>query len=468
MKSSIDQDRPAAAASSLERLRDALACGGASALALIRLYRLVADNAVDVLYGDPWDTLAPLFAEQGPLACFFRQHGPHRLGLGGVVDWYLFNSTGWDVRAESWACFGALTLATILAIALSVRLRGHLSWRDAAFPLVLLSPVSWETMLLTPFLAHSILPLLIVMLLATTWAMPTSKTQITAIGLIGSVALFSGFGFCGAFAALSLGLLQIARPAEGSPSLRWRLLPVGLFLVALGVFLYGYVWDPAVPGWRFPVPNWWDYARFPALMFTSLLSWRAITPLSTAVGGTILALCFAAWIRATLPLLQGQKAPRARTIWFLITTSLLYAGFTAIGRLPTGIEAAFMWRYTPLMMPAICGLLLAADEYAFQRKSAPHLRTVIGLLGILLAGAIWFSPRSTHNAEVIAFAKRAWVDSYLETRDLKAANATSRFWVYPASPDSPMVAGRLQWLERHRLSFFRPRGAPPQAETEER
>ena len=126
-----------------------------------------------------------------------------------------------------------------------------------------------------------------------------------------------------------------------------------------------------------------------------------------------------------------------------------------------------MWRYTPLMMPAICGLLLAADEYAVKTTVSPHLRTGIGLLGILLAGAIWFSPRSEHNAEVIAFAKRAWVDSYLKTRDLESANATSGFWVYPASPGSPVVAERLQWLERHRLSFFRTSGTPPQTGAEE-
>ena len=455
MKPHGEMGKPTIPSSSFERLRDLLACGGTFVLALLRLYRLVANNAVDIPYGDQWDTLTPLFDGKGPLSAFFQQHGPHRLGLGGFVDWYLYQATGWDVRSESWACLVVLVLATVLAIGLSVRLRGRLSWHDAAFPLILLSPVSWETMLLTPFLAHSILPLFIVISLALAWASPAGKWQFTAIGLMGSMALFSGFGFCAALATFGLSLLQIARPAAASPSRLWQLLPAALFLVSLGIFLYGYTWNPAVPGWRFPVPNWWDYARFPALMFTSLLSWRAITPLSTAVGGVILALCLAAWIRATLFLLKRQESPRARAVWFLITTTLLYAGFTAIGRLPTGIEAAFMWRYTPLMMPAICGLLLAAEEKTFLPQAVPYLRTGIGLLGLLLAGAIWSSPQSMHNAEAIAFAKRTWVASYLKTRNLEAANAASTFWTYAPNPGSPVVAERLHWLDQHHFSLFR-------------
>lgn len=311
MKPHGEMGKPTIPSSSFERLRDLLACGGTFVLALLRLYRLVANNAVDIPYGDQWDTLTPLFDGKGPLAAFFQQHGPHRLGLGGFVDWYLYQATGWDVRAESWACLGVLVLATVLAIGISIYLRGRLSWHDAAFPLILLSPVSWETMLLTPFLAHAILPLLIVMSLALAWSSPAGKWQLTAIGLMGSMAFFSGFGFCAALATFGLSLLQIARPAAASPSRLWQLLPAALFLVSLGIFLYGYTWNPAVPGWRFPVPNWWDYARVPALMFTSLLSWGAITPLSTAVGGAILALCLAAWIRATLLLLRRQESPRA-------------------------------------------------------------------------------------------------------------------------------------------------------------
>ena len=465
MKPHGEMGKPTIPSSSFERLRDLLACGGTLVLALLRLYRLVANNAVDVPYGDQWDTLTPLFDGKGPLAAFFKQHGPHRLGLGGFVDWYLYQATGWDVRAESWACLVVLVLATVLAIGISIHLRGRLSWHDAAFPLILLSPVSWETMLLTPFLAHSILPLFIVILLAVAWASPTNRKQLTVIGLMGSMALFSGFGFCAALATFGLSLLQIARPAAASPSRRWQLLPVALFLVMLGVFLSGYVWNPAVPGWRFPVPNWWDYARFPALMFTSLLSWRAITPLSTVVGGAILALCLATWIRASLLLLRRQESPRARAVWFLITTTLLYAGFTAIGRLPTGIEAAFMWRYAPLMMPAICGLLLAAEEYAVPAVPAPYIRTGIGLLGILLAGAIWFSPQAVHNAEAIAYAKRTWVASYLQTRNLEAANTASKFWTYAPSPGSPMVAERLHWLDQRHLSFFRTEVTPTPVES---
>jgi hypothetical protein len=74
---------------------------GTFAVCLIRLVGFVQANAVDLLYEDQWDFLRPLFEGRGPWSCFFYQHGPHRQGLGGLVDWYLFNATGWDVRAEA-------------------------------------------------------------------------------------------------------------------------------------------------------------------------------------------------------------------------------------------------------------------------------------------------------------------------------------------------------------------------------
>src|SRR5687768_8491495 len=109
-------------------------------LGILRLVGLVQDYAVNLLFEDQWDLLRPLFNDSGPLSCFTLQHGPHRQGLGGLINWYLYRASDWDVRMEAWIAVVILTLAAATMVAVSKRLRGEISWEDAAFPLLLLSP----------------------------------------------------------------------------------------------------------------------------------------------------------------------------------------------------------------------------------------------------------------------------------------------------------------------------------------
>ena len=434
---------------------------GVFAVCLVRLVSLVQATAVDVLFDDQWDALRPLFTNQGPGQTFFSQHGLPFLGLGGVVDWYLFAVTGWDVRAESWAGVVALVLATAFALALAVRLRGHLAWSDAAFPLLLLSGLHWETLTFTPFLGATILPLLFTVLLAYAWSSEARWGRVFWIGLLGALTLFTGYGFCGFPATVALALVLWCRPRPvPARDHRWV---YGWILAVAGVAALAFVaqqrWALGEGPFRFPVANWWDYPRFVALLFTSMLGWRAITVGSVLVGAILLALVIAAWAGAARAIWRRQPSGRARAVWILTGTSLVYATLNAVGRLPTNLEAAFMWRYTTLMMPALCGLALAAEGWAKSRT--PRLRLGLGVAWLALAGMIWgnFTPET--YAATVAQAKRLWVASYLSSRDLHAANQASNYWVYFQNPDSPGVAEKLRWLEKRHLSFFRTTEAEP-------
>ena len=428
--------------------------GGLFMIAFVRLAGLVADNAVDVPYGDQWDALRYMFEDQGPIAGFYQQHGPHRLGLASIIDWYLYRMTGWDVRAESWMCVFVLGLSALVAIHLSFKLRGKLSWRDAVLPLLILSPVSWETIILTPFLAHSILPLLLVMLLVEAWIAPTPKVRFIMVGVLSGIALFSGFGFSAAFASISLAILLCLKPSAGVSS-RWQLMvPLGIFSAFAVWFACGYRWDPAVPGWCFPVAHWWDYPRFMALMFTSLLGMRSLAVIPTAAGALLLIAALVLWVRSTARILKGIANLRDIAMWLLVSTSLFYAWFTAVGRLPVNIEAAFMWRYAPLMMPAVVALHIAADEF-LEKVDCRRFAQVYAALVIVVITMIWANLQPERNAATVGRAKRIWVETYLATNDMVAANAASNFALNWFDPTSQQVAARLDWLKARQLSFFR-------------
>ena len=426
---------------------------GTFAMCLIRLVGFVQANAVDVLCEDQWDFLHPLFDGRGPWSCFFWQHGPHRQGLGGLVDWFLFNATAWDVRAEAWAAVAVLSLATAAAIALAARLRGHLSWSDAAFPLLLLGPIHWETMVFTPNLAHSILPLLFTVSLAYAWGPAGPVARVLGVGVFGTLTLFTGYGSCGAPVTIGLALALWLRPGTGETSVNRRqiMLILGMLALAMVAFAHGYHWDRGTP-WRF-MPNWWDYPRFCALMFTSLIGWREISAGAAIVGFAILGFVVTAFVAAAITIWRRNTDPRARAVLTLTGTSLLYAALSAFGRLSITLQAAFMWRYVTLMMPAVCGLALAAEGWAIPR--GVRFRIGFAVVWLALAGVVWSDFKPEDNAAIMAKGKNLWVASYLRTRDLNAANQASGFSVYSLAPASPVIAGQLHWLEQRHLSFFR-------------
>jgi len=361
---------------------------GIFGVCLIRLAGFVHDNAVDVLYNDQWDTLRTLFEGRGPWSAFFMQHGSPRLDLGGLINWYLYDATQWDVRAEAWAGVVVLCLATMVAITLAVRLRGRLAWTDAAFPLLLLSPVHWETLTFTTFLGAQILPLLLTLLLAWVWGATSRITRILGVGFLGPLALFTGYGFCGAPVTIGLALLQWLRPDRETAPADRRSATLILLLMggAAALFACDYHWSPGTENWYFPVTPWWDYPRFCALMFTNLLGWRAISVASVTAGAVLLGLVAAAFLTSTIMIWQRHATSRARVVWILTGTSLVYAMLTAIGRLPTNLEAAFMWRYITLMMPGLCGLAFAAEGWTSARGRKGRLGFGLGWLA--LAGVV--------------------------------------------------------------------------------
>ena len=429
---------------------------GVFTVCLIRLAGFVHANAVDLPFNDQWDALGPLFENRGPWSAFFMQHGPPRLGLGGLINWYLYAATDWDVRAEAWFGVAVLVMTTLVALALAARLRGHVAWSDAAFPLLLLSPVHWESFIHIPFVGAHLLPLLLTLLLAYSWIAERPLSRVLGVGLFGAATLFTGYGICGVPATAGLAILLWVRAEQKTPPVpRW---PAALILLTLAaataLFAFHYHWSPGTKEWHFPVAAVWDYPRFCALMFTSLLGWRAITAESTVVGVLLLGLVAAACLVAFAMIWRRRATARARAVWILTGTSLTFAALTAIGRLPTTIEAAFLWRYTTLMMPALCGLALAAEGWAEAR--APRWRHVCGLLWFTLAGVVWSNFTPEIYAATIAKGKRLWIASYLQTHDLRAANRAADFVIYFPEPDSPRIAEKLRWLEAHRLSFFRP------------
>lgn len=425
---------------------------GAFALGLIRLAGLVEAAAANVLYADQWDFLAPLFSDSGALASVLHQHGPHRQGLGGLFQWLLYPATAWDVRAEAWLAVLVLALAAALATALAIRLRGRPHASDALIPLVVLSPLHWETILLTPNIAHSILPFGMLLGLACLLGESTSRPRSVIIGLIGSACVFTGFGFCASL-ALALVLITGLSPAYGKEDRQNHLLALGLLSTGFILFFLNYRWDPAIPGWVFPVDDWWNYGTFSAYMMASLVGLRETTALAAGMGFLLLSSVLAVLAINLRLLWRGENIARASAITLLTASSLMYSALAAYGRLPVNIEAAFMWRYMTLMLPALLGCILHLQSW--QRPAAKRaIRYGASACIVMISLPLFLTTTPEANALAIGKAKQRWIAAYLETTHADRANQLSEFWIYPQPQNPPHIIERLHWLEARGLTFF--------------
>jgi len=434
-------------------------------LLLAARYTLLVDRyAVNVLFADQWDFFTPLFQGADEWTLFSWRHGPHRQGLGFLLSAWLNRATGWNTIYESYYILSVLFAACGAALWLACRLRGRLTLLDLFIPCLLLSPLSGETILVTPNASHSIFPLFLLVLSALVCTAHSAWFVQVALALLGMMLLFTGFGMIGfPFVVLcALGLI-----VHDMRRKRFRLAGVGIasaaFLVAsLLLFLTDYRPDPAHADFRLDQTSPWGCIRFAALMFAFLFQVGGVRDpsLLAHLFGFCWLLALAiltAWSAAAL--FRAQRSnPRVRVVFLFCGTALAYAFATAVGRLSvTGVTGGMTSRYTALLMPGPLGLYFFLD--GLER---PRLRTVS--LAFCLAAALMALPSawdySRFHARHFARMKRVWVETYLSTGDIEAARRRSRGWVYPFYTRDHNIEDRLEFLRKHELNLFLPRQKP--------
>jgi hypothetical protein len=136
-------------------------------------------------------------------------------------------------------------------------------------------------------------------------------------------------------------------------------------------------------------------------------------------------------------------------IFSLAAFALLYAAYTAVGRVCFGLDGApAASRYVTLMIPA-------GFAFFLQLASVRSARTA-GLLGVayallLAAGTLDLRRDDWDNVNWFHNGRLAWKEAYLKTGDEMEANRLSGFRVYP---DPGAITERLDYLRRHKLNLF--------------
>ena len=334
----------------------------------------------------------------------------------------------------------------------------------------MLTTAQYATFVETPNPAHSALPLLLLLLYALAWTLPTLATRYPAVLGLNVALTWTGFGvFAGVLtpALLTLdgaqrlwrwgaskGPLLGTRETPRDRGALWALGALAVSLASAALFSVGYVWAPAVDCLVFPHPRPWEYAAFVALMFSGVLGpGRGQAGLfALAVGLALLVLALWALVhhvrRLSRAEIGGPRASLAVTI--LLGYSLLFAAFTAVGRVCLGLDAAMASRYVTLLIPAVLGLYLAA--LTVERRALRHailVVTVAALVPVHVPGRVDAARASAGLSE----AKRRWAACYLELRDIAACDRKGGFQIHPR-PEVIRLRQKLELLAARRLNLF--------------
>ena len=420
-----------------------------------RFFHFISLYSINVLVFDQWDFLTDFFEGTPTLAkLFFRQHGPHREGVGLIADKVLYPLTRWNVRVESFMIGSCIVVAMLLALVLKRRLFGRFTFSDVAIPMMFLTLVQFETMVGTPNPAYSGFPLLLIMLYALALLLENTLLRYSLVLFLNSLLIFTGFGFF--MGPVTLGIFAV----EGYWSLRRMnrvplIAPIAAFLAAgasLGAFFIHYALLPAVSCFKFPIDKPVLYPEFMGLMFSEFVDFTH--PLfrahlrSAPRGGAAILLAAVAMLAIQV---FGRRARAGRwdAGWIgavLLAFSLLFSAGTAIGRVCLGPASALASRYATLLIPAFLGMYLGLLLLTWKQLR----NTALSLFVLLLLSGDVLIPEWVRR---VVDGKRDWVTCYLRTEDIDFCDAATKFRIYPR-PEATGLKQKLQYLKERRLSFF--------------
>src|SRR5215813_12566027 len=173
-----------------------------------RLFTLISRYAVNVFFMDQWDfNEATLFEKHSLWEMFRWQHGPHRQGLGAVLTYWIEPHFRWSSRADAFLAGAIVVLAAAVALYLKYRFFGELRVSDVCIPLIFLTPLQYEAVLITANLTQGPLPLLLLLAYAGAWTISSENLRYALILILNFLAIHTGYCFfLGLITPLALGL----------------------------------------------------------------------------------------------------------------------------------------------------------------------------------------------------------------------------------------------------------------------
>jgi len=416
-----------------------------------RLFELISTYSVNIFYWDQWDfDNATLFQHHTLWQMFSWQHGPHRQGIGALLQWLVEPLFQWNSRTESFVVGGVIVVAALLAVWLKKRLYGQISYSDVIIPLIFLNPLQFETLFVTANFAHGPMPLMLLVLYCLAWTCHNLPLRYGLVLLLNFLAIYTGFGiFLGLLTPILFALEYWLTLRHAQYGKIYFSVATIVSVASFSTFFIGYKSQPAADCFTPKLRVSADYLWYVAVMFAQFFGQQGVTTLPLAVGTTAVCILIAC-LAISLGKLPAMKADwsRQRTIAILISYCLLFCFGTAYGRLCLGMETAMSSRYAMYLDLGLLGL------YFFLLTVSRNLlrHALVSIFGISLLGTIASGERFRSVMEMVRSDKQGFKDCYLRTGDVGKCNQLYR--VYPRNPEATHMAEKLEFLKKSRQNLF--------------
>ncbi len=420
----------------------------------------------NVLFWDQWSFFTPILEGSGWWGIFDRQHGPHRQGLAFLLTSWIMGACSWDERVDSaWICC-VLFLAAALALLLKRRLAGPLRAADAWIVAAILALGQFETVITTPNASHSVFPFMLTLVLAHIWLSKSPAVRYLLSALCTAILMFTGFGlFAAGVSTLLTGFVAAGELRAGRKGAALHAgAALALSLASGALFLRGYVFDPAAPGFRFPWTPLYEYGQFLLLMLAAPAGWEGASMLHYAAGLVCLAALLAVLFHAARLFLRNPALDSPASVTLLLgLSSLLYCADTAVGRVQLGVAEGLTSRYITLVTSGyLCWYLWAArSRSAWRYASYCFLWALVAWPYAPLLGR----PRPEWMGSLgLTDSRLAWVRSIAERKlsfamlyrqdgDPTQAAKSEGSLVFPEEEKAYLDA-RVDFLRQRHLSLF--------------
>lgn len=438
--------------STLRLTAPALMVGAATLILSVHLLLLVDRFAVNLLTDDLWDIYVAFFSESGLWEQFRWKHLPHRQGLGNWFIALVNHFTAWDLRVLSFAMAATLIIACLLAIYLRLRVGGRLRFTDIAIPAAVLTTAQSDTLTRVPNPAHSVLPLILVLVTVLVWTSLQGWRRGLLIALLTFASAHTGFAF---FLAPLLILRSGVQIVTGRASRAKVLEGVALLLVGAGSLAAFFV----------DYPDWWNWRGMPSMLSKDLVFVPTFIEIAmarfagmsfmrwglpaTAVGVVLSAALLITIVKSTVSVSRPERTRLDEAIFLLAWFSAMYIFSAATGRVHISAMTGEASRYMTLLIPGFLAMY-------FATLRSPRRRWSWIVAAVVLAGSLPPAWRDTHPAADRALHAFAWKECYVEVRDIGTCTRRARFTVYPGSAETTRLQEKLDHLERRQLHIFAP------------
>jgi hypothetical protein len=401
-------------------------------------------------FWDAWDFNSPIFNQDSLLSVFTYQHGPHRQGLGGVIQYAALDLFKYNFKIISWLALCMIYLASFFYIS---TLRSYNKKNlNFIYPLVFIFSVSFigfEAITLNPNISHGSLPFLLVAIIIYLQSTKPLKNWMNGlIPLLLFLATFTGFSFIFTFPFLLFSVLYFYFTKVN----KFYYLILFLTFLLSCLFFVNYNFNNSAVSCSavFDFKLLPQYFWFTVKILMIPLFGGSLFKINQSIFSLFAVVYFLILLYVSIrTLLNFKKYPKiSSVILSMIMYSLSYGFISAVGRLCLGSGAEFSSRYHFYMIPALFAIFIFFANFSTRITFIfPFFLGRALAFSLLIANLLFISDTfkyESHHKNL----KASWLDCVRNSSDINLCG--KRFPIYP---DSHVIESRVKiFLERSKVS----------------